>query len=538
LIKVELFVFLGYLSKPQMHAGPKMLYIRLNQATSGEWLHEKILPSGWRVEVRSSCKERRVFYDTFEWQAFEKGAVIIKKKRTLFLVDIKTGQERESLPFSGSPFFFFSHTLPSSSLRAELSAYSDIRAFIRFASIDAIICSYRLLDANEKTIGSLTSESLYLADSEKPEPFTHLFSLSPLKGYEEEMEVMEKSLSNDVGTILDFRELFLLIMHAAGRNVHDYSSKIRLDLDADAPVYKSARQLLQFTLSVMRANEAGIKKNIDSEFLHDYRVAIRRTRSILKQLKGVFDPEETTCYLNLFRELGKRTNELRDRDVYLLRKETYFHYLPQSLQPSFQLFFTEIAAARRKLHKPFCRYLASTEYQSFLEEWDAFTAQQSRPDPERSPNASLSTRSIAVESIKKAWKKVIRHGRQISRETTDTELHALRIDCKKLRYLLEFFSSIFPQKTILPVIRQLKELQENLGDFVDFAVQLHFLHERLKSISPGKEENLIAASIGALMATLFQKQEEARSKFHKTFHAFDDDETSQMFHDLLTSTLK
>jgi CHAD domain-containing protein len=153
------------------------------------------------------------------------------------------------------------------------------------------------------------------------------------------------------------------------------------------------------------------------------------------------------------------------------------------------------------------------------------------------PNASLSTRDMALDTIKKAWKKVIRHGRQVSHETTDRELHALRIDCKKLRYLLEFFSSIFPQKSVAPVIKQLKELQENLGDFVDFSVQLHFLHERLTAIPNGKEENLLAASMGGLMATLFQKQEEARRTFHKTFSAFDDKKTSQLFHDLLTSII-
>jgi CHAD domain-containing protein len=148
----------------------------------------------------------------------------------------------------------------------------------------------------------------------------------------------------------------------------------------------------------------------------------------------------------------------------------------------------------------------------------------------------LSTRTVAESSIKKAWKKVIRHGRHISSETTDTELHALRIDCKKLRYLLEFFSSIFPPKTIIPAIRKMKELQENLGDFVDFAVQLQFLHDRLSALSAGKEEHLSAASIGSLMATLFQKQEEARRQFHKTFRSFDNDETAQLFHDLLSGT--
>jgi CHAD domain-containing protein len=523
-----------------MLSTPKTVYLRFVQATSSESLPEQILSSGWQLKACSSWKERREFYDTFEWQAFEKGVAIIKKKNTLFLADLNTGQEKASLPFPGTPSSFFSDTLPSGSLKTGLSSLTEIRAFIKLCSIDAIITSYRILDDNEKTIAILTSESLYLAGRKRPKAFAHLFSLSPLKGYEDEMELIKKSLlcnDDNVCSIVDFRELFGLILKAAGRNAEDYSSKIRLELDADAPVHESARRLLQFTFSVMRANEEGIKKNIDSEFLHDYRVAIRRTRSVLKQLKGVFDAEESEYYLNLFRELGKRTNKLRDSDVYLLRQATYFHYLPPFLQPSLQLFFNDIAASQRRLQKQFCRYLVSSEYQAFLEKWKEFAHQQSIPDPELSPNASLSTRDMALDTIKKAWKKVIRHGRQVSHETTDLELHALRIDCKKMRYLLEFFASIFPQKSVAPVIRQLKELQENLGDFVDFSVQLHFLHERLTAIPPGKEENLLAASMGGLMATLFQKQEEARRTFHKTFSAFDDKKTSQLFHDLLTSII-
>ena len=524
-----------------MHTTRKTVYLRLNQATSGKSLPEHILPSGWQLKTCLSRKERHEFYDTFEWQAFDKGLVVVKKKRTLFLADLNTGEETASLFFPGSPYSFFADALSPGSLKTELSALTNIRAFIKLCSIDAIITSYRILDDNEKTIATLTSESLYLAGRENPEAFAYLFSLTSLKGYEDEMELIEKSLlchDNDVCSIMDFRELFVLIMNAAGRNVRDYSSKIRLELDADAPVHESTRQLLLFTVSVMRANEEGIKKNLDSEFLHDYRVAIRRTRSILKKLKGVFDAEKSNYYLNFFRELGKRTNELRDNDVYLLRQATYFHYLPPFLQPSLQLFFNDIAVCRKKLHKQFCRYLASSEYQTFLEKWEEFAHQQSIPELERAPNASLSTRDMALETIKKAWKKVIRRGRQISHETTDRELHALRIDCKQLRYLLEFFSSIFPHKSIAPVIRQLKELQENLGDFVDFAIQLHSLHEHLTAIPSGNEESFLAASIGGLIATLFQKQEEARSKFHKTFSSFDDEKTSQLFHDLLTSSLK
>ena len=510
----------------------KTIYLTVTPQEESGLVIEKVLHSGWRLKALSSTKEQFDFYDTFEWNAFEKKVVIVKTNKSLSLVDLNTGQETDSMVFKRNPSFFFPADLPPGKLKERLSSYNDIRAFIKLCSIDSYIRSYHILNDNEKTIGVLTSTSLFLAGQKNEGSFPSLLSLIPLRGYQEEIEKAVRH--NSLGSALDFKELFLLIMTASGQNVQGYSSKISLSLDADASIHESTQRLLQFTLSILQKNEHGIRNDIDTEFLHDYRVAIRRTRSILKQLKGVYDPKEIALYLTAFKELGNKTNQLRDCDVYLLKQETYCNYLPPLLQSSLKSFFSGIAASRKKSHKQFCRYLASSDYKFFLHKWNKFVHQESLPDTGQAPNTALCTSSVARDTIKKAWKKVIRHGRHISTETTDAELHALRIDCKKLRYLLEFFSSIFPPKTIIPVIRKMKELQENLGDFVDFAVQLQFLHDRLSSLPAGKEEQVSAASMGGLLATLFQKQEVARCKFHKTFRSFDNDETAQLFHDLLS----
>ena len=68
---------------------------------------------------------------------------------------------------------------------------------------------------------------------------------------------------------------------------------------------------------------------------------------------------------------------------------------------------------------------------------------------------------------------------------------------------------------------------------MDFSVQLQFLDDRLNAMPAGEKERLCAASLGGLMATLFQKKEEARLEFHKTFRSFDNDDTAQQFHTLL-----
>ena len=78
----------------------------------------------------------------------------------------------------------------------------------------------------------------------------------------------------------------------------------------------------------MRANEAGVRAALDTEFLHDYRVAVRRTRSALSQLKGVFDPSRLAPFRKEFAWLGEVTGPLRDLDVYLLTLPDYRSELP------------------------------------------------------------------------------------------------------------------------------------------------------------------------------------------------------------------
>jgi CHAD domain-containing protein len=81
--------------------------------------------------------------------------------------------------------------------------------------------------------------------------------------------------------------------------------------------------------------------------------------------------------------------------------------------------------------------------------------------------------------IYKRYRRIVKKGSKISETTPDEKLHELRIDCKKLRYLLEFFTSLFPENEMKKLVKQLKQLQENLGDFNDLSVQQEFLVNHL-----------------------------------------------------------
>jgi CHAD domain-containing protein len=520
-----------------MSALPETLYFRVGEDASQDLPDGKSLPSGWSLKKISTARERQVFYDTFEEHAFYMGLIVVRKKGSLYLTDLDSGIIKAEIDFHGTPASFFPAALPECKAKKLFEQCSDIRAFIRTCSLDVSVSSWRILDENKKTVAILNSESMQVADRINPESFARFYSITPLKGYHKELSKILKALPEEVDSyrIVGFRERFLLIMKEAGPASRGYSAKIHMQLDAEATIHENVRRLLQFTTSIMQMNEHGIRKDIDSEFLHDYRVAIRRTRSILRLLNGVFDPHQTAWFLTGLRELGKRTNELRDCDVYLLRKAEYSRLLPPSLRNSLTPIFNDIETDRRLLHRAFCRYLSSAEYLGFIESWKEFVGRDELPDQELAPKSALSTKVVAARSIRKAWKKVIVHGRRIEAEAGDEELHSLRIECKKLRYLLEFFSSLFPQKTAGRLVRHLKELQENLGSFVDISVQLRFMQNRIESLQTAGGSIDEAAAIGGLLTSLYKEQERARENFRETFTGFDNEETGTLFDELATS---
>ena len=57
---------------------------------------------------------------------------------------------------------------------------------------------------------------------------------------------------------------------------------------------------------------------MDTEFLHDLRVAVRRTRSTLKLGRPVLPPEMRSNWEPAFKWLGDLTTPVRDLDVYEL----------------------------------------------------------------------------------------------------------------------------------------------------------------------------------------------------------------------------
>jgi CHAD domain-containing protein len=133
---------------------------------------------------------------------------------------------------------------------------------------------------------------------------------------------------------------------------------------------------------------------------------------------------------------------------------------------------------------------------------------------------------------------VIKKGRAIKKSSPPAKLHRLRIECKKLRYLLEFFSSLYDQKEIGRLVRALKKLQNNLGDFNDFAVQRAALQGIVDDLSSGsrKMPEQTGRAVEHIRRHLEEQQDATRKAFHIRFDAFSAPEVVAIFGHLFGET--
>jgi CHAD domain-containing protein len=288
-------------------------------------------------------------------------------------------------------------------------------------------------------------------------------------------------------------------------------------------------------LQVMRINEANIEKDLDTEFLHDFRVAIRRTRSALGQIKYVFPTKTTDRFKQNFAFVGKLSNELRDLDVYLLNEDTYKAMLPPVLHEDIDPLFDYLRKKRSTALHNVIRGLKTKKYAKILKDWEVFL-NEPHQDSEMAVNAELPIIDLARKRIYKKYRGVVKTGNQILENAEDEMLHVLRIECKKLRYLMEFFCSLFLLKKINILIEQLKKLQDNLGDFNDLCIQGEYLLNIAKELpATHQQAKKTLVAIGSLIGTLDQQRQRNKDAFAKTFTDFASAANKKLFQELFAS---
>ncbi|HEY6000990.1 MAG TPA: CHAD domain-containing protein, partial [bacterium] len=281
-----------------------------------EELAERLAPLG-HVRVAGARTERITLLDTFDWRLHRAGVRLDAAGGPpphLRLRPLQGGRPLAAARTGGVPRWI--RDLPPGTLRERLAPLVEPRALLPLAT------------------GSVTVTRLELTVSGRAQPLvlSHEAALVAAPGAEPCLPLRPALVTPDTAQAAPLRALaaawpdvepapadtVAALLEPLGRAPRDYSGKVRVPLDPAAPARDAARALLLHLLGTLEANLPGVRADTDPEFLHDVRVAVRRTRSALGQLKGVLPPATAARFAAAFAGLQELTGPARDLDVYVL----------------------------------------------------------------------------------------------------------------------------------------------------------------------------------------------------------------------------
>ncbi|MGR9088005.1 MAG: CHAD domain-containing protein [Gammaproteobacteria bacterium] len=455
----------------------------------------------------------RTYYDSFDWRLWSNGIVCefnrSKVSSTLHLRSLKSGQTVASSELLEIPHF--PRQLPPGSIKDRLQSLLGVRALLTVCTLEYEAYQLNLLNSDKKTIARLFIEEYELCRNR--------VKLQPVKGHEQTAGNIARTLTEDLQLVAAEEPLLLVALKLQGRRPEDYSARTKLNLDPTMRADSAIKMIYLNLLKIIKANEQGTIGDIDSEFLHDLRVSVRRTRTGLKQLKDILPDDVTDHYGDFFSWLGQTTGPVRDLDVYLSRFDDLKMSLPEDIREDLAPLYDHLLDKKQNARKDMERKLKSAKYRTALLEWEHYLKQPPPPDP-AAPRAHSSIKEVADQSIWKLYKRALQQGETITPDAPADRLHSLRKTCKKLRYLLEFFQSLYPEQDIKPLIKDLKNLQDVLGDFQDFNVQASaiklFSEEMIRNRTPAKT----FLAMGMLIQALDGKKCSVRKHFAERFEQF------------------
>jgi len=298
-------------------------------------------------------------------------------------------------------------------------------------------------------------------------------------------------------------------------NSKKYTSKFDISLKKDANIPSSIELIFKYLTLFLTKNTNGIVDDVDIEFLHDFRVALRRIRILLNEIKDKIPESIYENVKNSFYLIQQKTNKLRDYDVFLLHKDYLKNNLPEVLRNGLDYVIREVKILRAKEFIIVRDFILSQDFKNILTNWSNFILNIDQGVSEKK------ILDFALNSIYLRYQNIIKKGKKINSETPDTELHQLRIECKKLRYLLEFLISILPENESKKLILQIRTFQVFLGKFNDFSVQQEFVYRIITEVELAENEKIeFMTAVGGLINYLHFQKIEIRKNFDIEFAKF------------------
>lgn len=258
-------------------------------------------------------------------------------------------------------------------------------------------------------------------------------------------------------------------------------------------------------MRVARQYEKGIRDDVDTECLHQYRVHLRRVRSLTSLGLMWQTTPEWNRLKTVLRTLQQKTNELRDLDVLLLDFPGLQSQLPWDEGERLAGWEETLKNRRKAEWRRVKTWLASEEHRLASQEIDRLLADL------RGLGEPWTCRDLASSAFDRSARGLRRSLKGLEPTSPDEAVHEVRIRTKRLRYVLDGLGSLGPPPVIKILSTTLKQTQDGLGRFQDRAILL----ERLKAeraLFRGGRATVDPLSFGILVGVVAGEHDHQKEK--------------------------
>jgi CHAD domain-containing protein len=265
--------------------------------------------------------------------------------------------------------------------------------------------------------------------------------------------------------------------------------------------------------AVRAAITAGVRRMVlndprtrlgEVEPLHQMRVGTRRLRSDLRTFRPLLDKDWTESLRAELKWLGRSLGAVRDLDVMLdrLRREG------EDVSLRLRALFQELENRRDEARAALLEDLRSGRYVELLDRLI-----EAAHNPRLTDRAQQPSREVLPALAARSWRKLHKAGRAIDDDSSDEELHRVRVLTKRARYAAEAVAPALTPKTGRRAARFAKraaDVQDVLGELQDSVVAAKTLQDFALA---HRHKGPLNLATGRMLERESRRQDAARAAF-------------------------
>jgi len=282
------------------------------------------------------------------------------------------------------------------------------------------------------------------------------------------------------------------------------------------PMAEACRLLWRQQLMQMLLAEAGVCHNDGDEYIHKMRVALRRARVATRLFGAYFHPKTLQRFNKAMKHTSTLLGKVRDLDV--ARKKLKKFRQERQNPPELAELDAHWRTARKQARYALLSWLDSKKYADFIATFAHFCqtvgkgTQEYSFEPGETPTP-YQVRHVVPSVLLERFEHVrcFETLLETDKPMPEAILHLLRIECKYMRYSLEFAEHLLGQPG-QELLALLKQLQEDLGELNDAAVSRSML-DRLPA-------SLDTASVKSYAETQYEVLDQMRDNLTNDLPGF------------------